>query len=259
MAVAIVATTQDTYPPRVALAVTGLTVGNVVSVYRVVGGTATVIRDANSITVADTAISALDAELSFGVPLAYRVDVGGVTTAWSSSITVTLTNGKVALSDAITGLSAEVVIVAWSTMTRRRDATVYQVGSRYITVSSPMSQFTAEMTILVETLTALYSLRALLAGTTSGIVQIRQSGAYGDVDGYVTVLSATESRVSQDGSDPRRQIVLSIVENAAWASTFITFGWSYASLELAYDGLTYADLEADYATYLDLAVADLGV
>jgi hypothetical protein len=77
MAVAIAPTAQDTWPTRVALAVSGLTIGDQVTVYRVVAGVRAVLRGADHVTVAGTTLAVTDAELPFGLPVTWTVAVNG--------------------------------------------------------------------------------------------------------------------------------------------------------------------------------------
>jgi hypothetical protein len=61
---------QDVYPPRVLVTVTGLTIGDFVTVYRVVAGERTAVRQGAAEAV-DVAFLVLDAELPFGTPVRY--------------------------------------------------------------------------------------------------------------------------------------------------------------------------------------------
>ena len=71
------------------------------------------------------------------------------------------------------------------------------------------------------------------------------------------MLGVRERRFSQDGSDPRRLIIVQAAETEAWPLILEAQTYTYQDLEDVYAGLTYAQLEADYATYLDLAQAEL--
>lgn len=80
MPVALTATLQDVFPPRVLLTVTGLTVTgtpDAVELFRVVAGERTPVRAGSTDAVTDTAFVRVDAELPFGVPVRYEADVNG--------------------------------------------------------------------------------------------------------------------------------------------------------------------------------------
>lgn len=257
MAVAIDATAQDVYPPRVLVAVTGLTLGDDVVVYRQVAGQRTPVRAGSAEDVADTSFLVIDAELPFGVPVTYVAVVNGADTYETTADTYTLPGGKVAVSDAIQALAAEVVILAWPEKTYPRQVSVFQVGGRNAVVSGPIGQASGTIELFVETTSASRNLDEVLRAATEGVVQIRQPGGYDGVDSYQAVLSATERRFSQDGSDERRIWSLDAAETDGWSPGLVARGFTYDDLAAAYTGLDYDDLEGDYATYLDLARADL--
>ena len=257
MAVAITADEQDVYPPRVLVSVTGLTGGQLVDIYRVVAGVRTPVRGGYAV-VGDVAYLVLDAELPFGVPVRYLVVVDSTDEYVTDPVTYVLPGGKVVVSDAITGLAAEVVILSWPERRYERESTVFRLrDGRTVVVSGPPVQFTGTIELFVDSDSGRAALVEVLRSATAGIVQIRQPGGYDDVDCYVAVLSHTVRRWSQDGSDGRRIVALDAAEVSAWSSELTARGYTYADLELVYDGLTYADLAGDYATYLALAQAEL--
>jgi hypothetical protein len=255
-AAAITAVAQDVYPPRVLISVTNLIIGDAVTVYRVVGGVRTALRAGSTASTADVAFLVIDAELPFGVPVSYVAVVSGAEYA-TSPVTYTLPGGKVALSDAITGEAAEAVIMAWPEKAYTRPSTTFKVGGRNVVVSGDLGQFEGTIELYVETTSSRDNLAQLLTNATEATVQIRQPGGYDGVDSYVAVIGVTERRFSQDGSDQRRILAVQAVEVEGWAPALQAAGFSYADLEAAYTGLTYADLAGDYTTYLDLAQADL--
>lgn len=246
---------QDAYPPRVLVSLTDLVIGDAVELYRVVGGVRTLVRAGTSDAVTDPSFLRIDAELPFGVPVSYVAVVNGYEYA-TGATTYTLTGGKVALSDAVTGLSAEVVILAWPEKQYAPRASTFRVGGRNVVVAAQMGGYTGAIELYVETTSRLENLRALLAAATEGVVQMRQPGGYDGVDSYIAPLGAPERRFSQDGSDERRVVTLEAVEVEGWAPALEAAGFTYADLEAAYTGLTYADLAGDYATYLALAQAE---
>lgn len=261
MTVAITPTVQDTWPPRVALGVTGLTATNQVVVYRVVAGQRAALRG-GAATVAGTTFAVTDAELPFGVPVSWVVKVNGSDAATSSTATYDLDGGKVALSDAITALAAEVVIGAWPSKRRERRASVFALtaldGTGYNqVVTGAAGQFTGQLEVATTTDAAADSLSTLLENCTGATVQLR-SASQPRNNCYFAVLGWEEMRFTQDGTDPERKWVLDVVEVPGWPSGLLAQGWTYDDLKAAYTGSTYATLAGDFATYLDLAVADIG-
>lgn len=250
------ATEQAVYPSRVLLSVTDLTIGDAVELYRSVSGARTAVRAGSSAAVTDPSFLVVDAEVPFGVPVTYVAVVNGVEYS-TGATTYTLAGGKVALTDAITGLAAETVILAWPSREYQPRSTTFRVGGRNLVVSGPIGQFDGSVEFYVETTSSLENLYALLAGATEGIIQMRQPGGYDGVDSYVCIVAVDERRFSQDGSDERRIVALDVVEVEPWATTLEAQGYTYADLDAAYTGLTYANLAVDYATYLTLAQATL--
>ena len=119
-AAAIAVVEQPSWPARVLVTVSGLTLGDSISVYRDVGGERTLLRAGTSAVVTDPSFLVLDAELPFGVPVTYVAIVNGEVTYTSAADTYVLVGGKVAITDALTGLAAEVVIQEWTTKTYER-------------------------------------------------------------------------------------------------------------------------------------------
>jgi len=257
---AIAVLPQDVYPPRNLITVTGLTVGDQVAIYRVALGERVLIRAGSTDSATDPAFLRVDAELPFGTPVYYVAVVEDMEIA-SPSVIYTLPGGKVALSDAISGDAAEVVIGAWPEKAWDRDASVMRPGGRNVAVLQEVGQFESELELLTEADSSRENLTALLRSATNGIVQLRAPDVilYPGVDSFLVVLAFAERRFSQDGSDPRRLWRLTVAEVTGWAPELEATGFTYADLEAAYTGLTYANLAADYAgrTYLDLAQADL--
>lgn len=258
MAVALSASVQDVYPPRVLLSVTGLTIGDDVELFRSVAGERTPVRG-GAVTATDTSVVRTDAELPFGVPVTYVARVNDSTEYTAGPTTYTLPGGKVALSDAISGEAAEVVITAWPEKATERVASSFVVGGRNVVVSGPRGMWTADIEILTETTSARENMARLFDAATSGTVQVRQAGGYDGVDCYVAVLTDSERRFSQDGSDQRRLWTLKVSEVEGWSSDLEARGYTLADIETAYYALTLDAIDNDHATLLALAQADLGV
>lgn len=254
-AATVVVAEQDAWPPRVLVSVTDLGLGDSIVLYRSVGGLRTPVRAGASASVTDPSFVRVDGELPFGVPVSYIAVVNGVdyTTA---PVTYTLPGGKVALSDAVGGQAAEVVIRAWPDKVYDRQSSTFRVGGRTVVVAGDLAGYTGQVEVYVETTAGRSAVFELLAGATGGIIQIRQPGGYDGVDSYAAVLTATERRFSQDGSDQRRLITLDVVEVESWADTLEARGFTLQDIADAYTGLTLADLSGDYANLLAVAQSD---
>lgn len=264
MAVAIVVTEQAVYPPRAVVAVSGLTPGDNLVIYREVAGDRTAVRAGTDPSIVDPGFITVDSEMPFGVMVRYVAVVNGTDEYASPLVTYTLPGGNAVLSDAIAGLAAEVVISGAGERVYSRDAARFKVGGRNLVVSGPMStggEGSYEL-FLINTV-AVDDLLALLASATQGIVQLRQPGVsastgdpYDGVDAYLAIDSARENRWSQDGSDPRRLFTVDFAEVEGWSADLQTRRFTYGEVESFYSGLTYADAAGDFATYFDAAQGD---
>ena len=258
-AVTFTKTDQDAvYPPRVALAVGALLGDEFIEIYRSVAGVRTLIRGGEiENDSAGTGVVVIDAEFPFGVPITWVAIVNGAEYS-IGPVTYDLPGGKVALSDAITGESAEVVITSWPDKNFERRTSQFQLANGDTVVrSGPPAMFTGRLELFTLTESSRANLKLLLDESTSNVIQIRQPGGYEDVDSYVAVLGYSQRRYSQDGTDERRIFSLDVAEVRGWGASMEAAGYTYADLDALYTGLTYADLDADFATYLALAVAEL--
>lgn len=257
---AVAAVEQDTWPPRVAVSATGLETDDVATFYRAQGSTRTAVRGADAVTVGDTAMVRIDAELPFGTPISYVLDLNGEAEYATSPLTVDLPGGKVAISDAISGASAEVVITSWPEKRTTRPSSTFVVGGRNVVVTGQRPGFVGGIEVETTSDAARENFGDLLDQATSGILQIRQDGNYGGVDCYVSVLTDSEMRRDEtDGADERRRWLLDVVEVEPWAADVEAAGFSWQDLQDAYTGLTWQDLIDDYATWLAVAQAEFGV
>lgn len=249
----LTATQQGTWPPRVLVTLSGIAAGDVVAVYRVVDNQRTAVR-AGAATATDSAFLVVDAEIPFGVPVHYEADVNGQVTYTTSDVTYTLPGGKNALTDAVSGLAAEVMIQDWPSVRRERRASVFKTrDGRNVVVSGALGQYTSSLVLYTDTVTAADNLIALLEDATEGVVQIRQGSGATDIDGYFSVLTVERERFDPTtGEDVRRLWNLDVAETEAWASALAAQGYTYGDMQTSYTGLTYAQLSADYATYLAL-------
>jgi len=258
MVVAISATAVAVFPTRVTLAVTGLTPGDIVAVGRYVAGVRTWVRGASQQTVSDVSFLAFDAELPFGVEIYYTAEVNYSEAAWTTPTTYTLTGGDAALSDAITAQSAEVIITDMGEKTYDRGSSVFRVGGRTVVVSRDRGMYRTQISLMTETDAERTTLSALLAQATDGILQLRQAGTYSDVDGYLSVLSDTAARLSQDGTDQRRFWTLQVAEVEGWAPELPTLSFTFTDFDTAYAGETFTDFDTAFTgqTFLDFNLTD---
>jgi hypothetical protein len=266
-AAAIAVATQDVYPPRVLVTVSGLTIGDSVTLYREVAGVRTAVRGASTDSAIDPAFIAVDAELPFGQPVKYVAVVEGQAEYATTATTYTLPGGKVALSDAISGAAAEVTIMAEGDKTYARNSTRFNVGGRNIMVSGPQGQAEGTYELFVESTSSRDNLMDLLANATEGVIQIRQPGTedafgqpYDGVDAYLAIDRVTQSRFSQDGTDPRRLFTIEYAEVDGWAAMLEARGYTLGDIA-TYVGATgtlqdIANFNGAGGTLLDIAQAD---
>lgn len=243
---------QVVWPPRNLVTVSSLQVGDSVVLYRLRSGVRTLVQAGQVAATTDVAVVRVDAQLPFGAPISYVASINGVETS-TTAVTYTLPGGKVALSDAIGGTSAEAVILSWPEKAYARNASTFRVGGRNVAVLGDLGQFESTIELYAATTSIRDSIVDLVRNATQGVIQIRQPGGYDGVDCYVAVLGVREPRWSQDGSDPRRRLLLDVAETGGWAAALTATGFTYADVTTAYTGLTYANLAADYLTYLAMS------
>lgn len=250
---------QDVYPPRVVV-LTSLAAASSVQLYRVVGGVRTLVRGATSAADAGPNFVRVDAELPFGVPVSYMAVIDGIDSPNTTPVTYSLPGGKVALSDAVSGLSAEATILAWPDRSYQPPSSTFKVGGRNVVVSGELGMFEGTIELYTETTSTRDNLWNLLRNTTQGIIQMRQPGGYDGVDSYLVVVDAKEQRWSQDGSDQRRRHVLQVVETSSWASALEAAGFTLQDIADTYSGQTLQDFSDDFATLLQVAtIGEFGV
>lgn len=245
------------FPPRNAVAIEGLTPGDDVEVYRVVEGERELMRDGTHAAITDPSLVVIDGELPFGKSITYLALVNSAAEYETAAASYTLPGGKPILSDAITGESSQFAITSWPTKQYERQASVFKVGGRNVVVSGPVGQHESRMEIFFEAWSSSEAFLSLLENATEGILQLRAPlPAYQGVDCWLVVLSASEGRFSQDGTDERRTWVLEVAETDPWSSGFVARSFTYGDIATFYTGLTYADLAGDHARYLDILLAD---
>lgn len=248
---------QDVWPPRVQVVLTGLTIGDSVTVYRVVAGQRTAIRGGVD-AVTDTAFVLIDAELPYGVPVNYVAVVAGTAEYESATATYVLTGGKVALTDAITGQAAEVMVGAAGDLTNGRDSARMRVAGRNVVVTGPAGQPEGSYELFVQSTTAYDNLIGLLENATEAVVQLRGPGGYDGLNAYLVVDNWTTRRWLQDGKKEERLVTIEFAQVDGWASALTARSFTYQDVMDAYTAPTntYQDVMGDYATYLDAAQGD---
>lgn len=257
MTVAINVTTQNLYPPRAAIAVSGMTIGDQLDIYRIVSGARTPVRGGHLDAVTDTGYFVVDAEQPFDVPVSYVAVINGMTEYLSPGVTYSLPDAQPVLTDAITGLAAEIKISAADDRVYTRDAARFRVGGRNLVVGSDFGQAEGRYELLFETTVGRENLMALLESATEGIMLLRAAQQqYEDVDAYISVDSFSVTRYSQDGSDPRRLVTIDYAEVDSWSDALIAIGFTYGEVETFYSGIDYGTAALDFATYLDAVQGD---
>lgn len=242
--------TQDVYPPRKQIVVSGLTVGDSVEIYRIVSNTRTLVRGGVTESVNDTSFIAVDSEFPFGVPVTYEVFINGSNELSEGPTTFVLANGKPVFTDAINGNAAEMIIKAWDRKSRVVQSSVFVVGGRNVGVASgSLSGYEADIEVYTDASSSADNFLSLIRNATGNIIQARN--ANGKVADYWFVRSVEEQRLEQDIDDDKTVFVLNVVEVNAWADALIAKAYTYQDVADFYaPSGTYADAASDYATYL---------
>jgi hypothetical protein len=230
--VAITAVVQNVTPPRVLVSVTGLTIADSVAVYRVVAGERTLIRGGYNESVTDASYVRVDAEIPFGVPVSYAAVVNDASEFTTSPVTYNIDMPIV--SDAITGLSAEVMIYEWPSLAAQRQATVLDVNGRNVAVLGPVPQPRSVVTFRTPDAASKAALLDVLTNATNGIVQIRQPGNVSDVDSYQSVIGLVRERATRRGHNEARYWPIDVVETDPWAAELEAQGFTLQDIADAY-------------------------
>jgi hypothetical protein len=251
---ALTATAQSVFPPRVLASVTGMLAENIVSatIYRVQGTDRTAVRAASAVDVTGTdALLRVDAEQPFGVAFSYLAeltDAGGTTWTVTSAGTLTSTVTADVISDAVQALGAAVKLETPLDKQRTRDATIFNVGGRYVVVSRRRSKAQATIQVRTETDADGDALQAVLDGATEGVILLRKQTTTSRLDGYFAITEDTESPTWYDGY---RWWELTAVEVEPWADTLEARGFTLQDIADNYTSLQ--DIADDNATLLALA------
>lgn len=257
MAVSITAVEQNSYPPRVQLTVTGLTLADRVEVYRAKMNTSrTLVRAGLNESVADTTFIVIDAELAYGEPYIYVAVVNGVDADNSGGyVQYNLDDDAFdVITDAITGAAAQAIRTAQPEWQYDNNVTVYPVGTRNIAVSNGTGQYSSEIEFYTASDSSSFNFKDILRTATSGVLQLRDSIGGSD---YIVVTSFREVRYSNDRTDGRRFFVLEVVQTDAWADSLEARGFTLQDIA-DYYGLTgtLQDIADDYTDLLSIAQGD---
>ncbi len=255
---AITVQSLNLFPPRTQISVTSMVINDALEIYRVVAGERTLLRNGKKDQVTDPSYVVVDGELPFGIPVKYEAVINGVAVYTSSTASYAPPGGKVILSDAVTGDASEFIITAWDEKAYDTPNSVFTVGGRNVVVIGQVGLFEATLRIYFDAYSSSTNFKALLTTATEGILQLRSpdSVKYEGVNSYLSIINAKEKRFSQDGSDPRREWELTVVETEAWSDGQIASGFTLQDIATKYAGLTLANYAADYPTLLAAAQAD---
>jgi hypothetical protein len=255
MAVSITAVEQNSYPSRVLVSVTGLTLGDRVEIYRIISSERTLIRGGLNESTADTSFLVVDAELPFDLPLNYLALVNGTDSYASGSLTPMLDDARYdVVTDAISGNAAQAIRTAQPEWDYDNNVSVYQVAGRNIVVSNGVGQYTSEIEFFTAAGTSSENFKEVLRLATNGVVQIRDSMGSSD---YVAVTSTKEQRYSNDRTDERRFFTLQVVEVDGWAPGLEARGFTLQDIHDYYTAASsLQDIADDYLTLLAIAQGD---
>jgi len=253
----IAVTAFDLFPPRTAVTLTGLTPGDDVEVYRVVSGERTLLRGGELVGASDPSFVVVDGELPFGTPVSYVAVVNSTAEYSTAATSYELPGGKPVLTDAVSGDGSQFVITRWPSKSYDPQASVFKVGGRNVVVKGDVGQWEGTLELFFEAWSSSKNFLTLLRNATQGVLQLRRpSTEYNGVDAYISVLSASEDRFSQDGTDDRRTWVLEVAETDAWAEDLPASAYTLQDIADVYSGLTLADFADDHATLLAVSTAD---
>jgi hypothetical protein len=255
---AVAASPQTAFPPRNLVSATGLTGDDIVTatLYRQVGTDLTAVRAASGVDVTgQSSFLRVDAEQPFGISLNYAAiltDVNGAQwTVYSGPITSTVASDVI--SDAVRGVGAAVKIESPLEKKRDRDATTFNVGGRLIVVGRPRSAPTATITVRTETDEDGDALNEVLDGATEGVILVRAQTSLVRLDGTYALLSDNEA---PNWYNEFRWFSLDVAKADDWPDTMEAAGFDLQDIANNYS--TLADLAADFATLLAIALFDFG-
>ncbi|MFG2328243.1 hypothetical protein ACGFMM_01320 [Streptomyces sp. NPDC048604] len=251
---------QSVFPPRNLVSLTGMAAEDIVSatIERDVDTDRTAVRAASGVDVTgEDVLLRVDGEQPFGVAVTYVATLtdstGGQWELVSDAITSTVTADVI--SDAVRGIGAAVTIQAWPSKRRTREATVFNVGGRLVSVGKPRSGAQAQVTVRTETDEDGEALQAVLDAATSGVVLIRKQSTLSGVDGYLAVVADDEERMWHNEV---RFWQLETVEAEAWPDVLEAAGYTLADVADNFE--TLQDLADAFTpgTLLDIALFDFG-
>lgn len=244
MATTLTATAQPTYG-RVQLQLTFTTVTSA-SVYRVhTDGTVWPVRGANPVAVLSTSgVGAViyDHEAPLDQPLTYRA-TSGATTFSSSSVTVPSDTGDLRSRAWLThplqpALSRLVTVTAVGPRTRAARRSVLPIAGSAdpVAVTDLRLSPTGEIIVLTSTAAEATALQALLAD--GAVLCVRCPASWGSWWFYAVIGDTGDEAAAGHAADT------SVEWHLPYAAVAATAGTAYGPV-----GVTYADINAAYATY----------
>lgn len=241
------------FPPRNQLTVTGLDNDNAhaVTIYRTLGSERVAVRAASGVLVSGDAVLRTDSEEPFGVAYTYTAeitDTAGLVWTVDAPSTYTTTVDSDVISDAVQGLGAHVKIQAWTDKKRDRQATVFNVGGRNVTVGLKRPGFQSTVTVRTETEEDGDALDALLSSCTQGVFQLRSQTYDSKIDNYLAFSSDDEKPL---WFNDYRTWDIDVAQTAAWSDDLEASGTTLQDIADNYTSLL--DIGNDNATLLELA------
>ncbi|HEY9251765.1 MAG TPA: hypothetical protein VIP06_03820 [Nocardioides sp.] len=256
---AIAATAQNVFPPRNLVSITGMLAENIVTatIYRQIGSSRTALRAASAVDVTGTdVLLRVDGEQPFGVAVSYvavLTDVNGAQwEATSGSLTSTVTSDVI--SDAITGIGAEVRLQSTSPKKRDRDSTQHNVNGRIVTVSRPRSSASFTISLQTESDSASDDLNAVLGSATEGTILLRHHTSLTRLDGHYAASADEEDPLYYS---PITNWSMEATETDPWPDVLEAAGFTLQ--DIADNVTSLQDLATAFpGTLLDIALYDWG-
>ncbi len=202
---------------------------------------------------------AFDNEAPLARPVFYVLEVtrtDDTIATYTTAAAVVLASDYPVISEPVQGDSVDLsAIVTWATLERTGRASVVDVVDRPdpIVVSAGLTSPSSSPTLRTDTVAARRSVRTLLE--LSQVLLIRDP--HPDVeDAYIVVGKVSEQRLTNDPTDVRRWHVLDVRHVGIPAVGITSPGDTLQDLADAFPG-TLADVNAHFATLLDIAAADM--
>lgn len=268
MTVTITATVQT--GNRVLLAIAGLSsespdIDRILEVRRNAVGADPVfsgpVRGTQDLDVTGDTVVIIDQEAPFASPVSYSVTWvrEDLTTGSEQSNYVILTAPYPRFSDPLTGDYCDFTVEQWPTIEYEYGSVVVNVhGARSpspVVVTGPPSAPTSQIVIRFDPVSAGGPLRLRELLRSGAVLLLRAPCA--TVEGYFSISSLSETRLTNDPSDRRRRVTLAVTHVTA-PDLFLSAGAPTLEELADFEPGTLGDLASDFPTLRDIAVADLG-